>query len=174
MNFKNHLVQALYHGQGHLPLDQVAQSPAGLPWTLPEMVRPHLPWAAFQCLTTIIGKKFFLISNLNLTSFSLKPLPLVLSLHLSYKIPFSTGRLQWRLSAYMWSSFWPPLDLFQVFLRDTTHHQSLPRHWAIHSNSLHTATQPVPYPEYSPSIKSTSPQFRDKDVLCDHIEFTRK
>lgn len=98
MNFKNHLVQALYHGQGHLPLDQVAQSPASLPWTLPEMVRPHLPWAAFQCLTTIIGKKFFLISNLNLTSFSLKPLPLVLLLHLSYKSPLSTGRLPWRLS----------------------------------------------------------------------------
>ncbi|KAK4829612.1 hypothetical protein QYF61_005739 [Mycteria americana] len=35
----------------------------------------------FQCLTTLIGKNFFLISNLNLPSFSLKPLPLALSLH---------------------------------------------------------------------------------------------
>ena len=31
-----------------------------------------------QCLTILIVKKFFLISNLNLPSFSLKPLPLVL------------------------------------------------------------------------------------------------
>ncbi|KAK4827794.1 hypothetical protein QYF61_021747 [Mycteria americana] len=34
----------------------------------------------FQCLTTLIVKNFFPISNLNLPSFSLKPLPLVLSL----------------------------------------------------------------------------------------------
>ncbi|KAK4810366.1 hypothetical protein QYF61_019285 [Mycteria americana] len=33
----------------------------------------------FQCFTTLIVKKFFLISTLNLPSFSLKPLPLVLS-----------------------------------------------------------------------------------------------
>ncbi|KAK4807049.1 hypothetical protein QYF61_018390 [Mycteria americana] len=33
----------------------------------------------FQCFTTLIVKKFFLISSLNLPSFSLKPLPLVLS-----------------------------------------------------------------------------------------------
>ncbi|KAK4816374.1 hypothetical protein QYF61_016278 [Mycteria americana] len=33
----------------------------------------------FQCLTTIITKNLFLISSLNLPSFSLKPLPLVLS-----------------------------------------------------------------------------------------------
>jgi len=34
-----------------------------------------------QGLTTLRLKNFFLISNLNLLSFSLKPLPLVLSLH---------------------------------------------------------------------------------------------
>jgi len=40
----------------------------------------------FQCLTTLIVKKFFLISNLNLPSFSLKPLPLaLLSLHAHVK-----------------------------------------------------------------------------------------
>ena len=33
----------------------------------------------FQCLITLIAKNFFLISSLNLPSFSLKPLPLVLS-----------------------------------------------------------------------------------------------
>ena len=34
-----------------------------------------------QGLTTLMGKNFFLISNLNLPSFSLEPFPLVLSLH---------------------------------------------------------------------------------------------
>jgi len=34
----------------------------------------------FQCRTALIGKNFFLISNLNLPSFSSMPLPLVLSL----------------------------------------------------------------------------------------------
>ncbi|KAK4822238.1 hypothetical protein QYF61_011879 [Mycteria americana] len=41
----------------------------------------------FQCLTTLIVKNFFLISSLNLPSFSLKPLPLVLSLHALVKSP---------------------------------------------------------------------------------------
>ena len=35
-----------------------------------------------QCLTTIMVKNFFLIPKLNLPSFILKPLTLVLSLHL--------------------------------------------------------------------------------------------
>ena len=35
----------------------------------------------FQCLASLIVKNFFLIPNLNLPSFSLKPIPLVLSLH---------------------------------------------------------------------------------------------
>ena len=34
-----------------------------------------------QGLTTLMGKNFFPISNLNLPSFSLEPFPLVLSLH---------------------------------------------------------------------------------------------
>ena len=69
-----------WHGQGHLPLDQVAQNP----------IQPCLEhfqgWGIhnflgnlFQCLTTFTVNNFFLISNL--PSFSLKPLPLVLSLH---------------------------------------------------------------------------------------------
>ena len=41
----------------------------------------------FQCLSTLIGKNFFLISNLNPPSFSLKPLTLVLSLHYLTKSP---------------------------------------------------------------------------------------
>jgi len=56
----------------------------------------------FQCLTTLTEKNFFLISNLNLLSFSLKLLPLVLSLQAlvklslnhSYRSPLSTKRPQ--------------------------------------------------------------------------------
>ena len=38
----------------------------------------HITGNLFQCLTTLTVKDFFLISNLNLPSLSLKPLPLVL------------------------------------------------------------------------------------------------
>jgi len=76
------------HRQGHLPLDQVAQSP----------VQPALNTARegaataslgnlCQGLTTLIVKNFFLISNLNLPSFSLKPLSLVLSCHALVESP---------------------------------------------------------------------------------------
>ena len=41
----------------------------------------------FQCLTTLPVKNFFLTSNLNLPSFSLKPLRLVLLLHGLVKSP---------------------------------------------------------------------------------------
>ena len=40
-----------------------------------------------QCFTTLTVKNFFLISNLNLPSFSLKLFPLVLSLHTLWKVP---------------------------------------------------------------------------------------
>jgi len=40
-----------------------------------------------QCFTTLMVKKFFLIPNLNLPSFSLESLPLVLSLHTLAKSP---------------------------------------------------------------------------------------
>jgi len=40
-----------------------------------------------QCLTTLAVKDFFLISDLNLPSFSLKPLLLALSLHALAKSP---------------------------------------------------------------------------------------
>jgi len=40
-----------------------------------------------QCLTTLMGKNFFLISNLNLPSFSLELFPLALSLHTLVKSP---------------------------------------------------------------------------------------
>ena len=41
----------------------------------------------FQCLTTLRVKTFFLMSNLNLPSFSLNSLPLVLSLYALVKSP---------------------------------------------------------------------------------------
>ena len=47
-----------------------------------------------QGLTTLIGKNFFAISNPNLPSFSLKPSPLVLSLHALVKSP-SPALLLW-------------------------------------------------------------------------------
>jgi len=40
-----------------------------------------------QGLTTLMVKDFFLTSNLNLLSFSLEPVPLVLSLHILVKSP---------------------------------------------------------------------------------------
>ena len=41
----------------------------------------------FQCLTTLIVKTLFITSNINQPSFSLKPLPLVLSLHALVQSP---------------------------------------------------------------------------------------
>ncbi|KAK4819077.1 hypothetical protein QYF61_025310 [Mycteria americana] len=63
---------------GNLPLEQVAQSPIqpGLEhfqgWGITAALGNLL-----QCLTTLTVKNFFLVSNLNLPSFSLKPSPLV-------------------------------------------------------------------------------------------------
>ena len=86
----DHLVALPCHGQGHLPLDQVAQRP----------IQPgleHFQRGAstaflgnlFQCPTAPIMKIFFLISNLNLPSFHLKPLRLVLCTPCPCKKSFS-------------------------------------------------------------------------------------
>ena len=73
ISFKAHLVQPLCNEQGHLQLHQIAQIP----------VQPALE--CFQgggiyhlCLITLIMKNFLHISSLNLPSFSLKSLVLVL------------------------------------------------------------------------------------------------
>ena len=92
------------HEQGHLPLDQVAQS----------SIQPGLEHCQggsshsfsgqrVQCFTTLMVKNFFLISNLNLPSFSLQPFPLVLSLHTLVK-------WQHHVFSSPYSSFWsmPP------------------------------------------------------------------
>ncbi|KAK4828658.1 hypothetical protein QYF61_000376 [Mycteria americana] len=56
-----------------------------------------------------------------------------------------------------WSQYWP--------LRNATRHWSPLGHQAVDCNSLSATIQPIPYPPSGPSIKSTSLQFRDKDVM---------
>ena len=78
--FKGHLVQPPCNKQGHLQLSQVAQSP----------IQPDLECFQGQCICSLFGqpvcvspliiKIFFLISKLNLPSFSLEPSPLVVPL----------------------------------------------------------------------------------------------
>jgi len=54
-------------------------------------------------------------------------------------------------------------------LRDTTHEGPAPGHRAIDHNALAVAMQPIIYPLNSPPFKSTSLQFRDKNVVGDRI-----
>ncbi|NXW52635.1 RNZ1 protein, partial [Nyctiprogne leucopyga] len=85
--FKLIQFQAPCQQQGHLPLDQVAQS-------LSQPGLQHFQGGAAtaslanlgHCLTTLTPKIFFLISNLNLPSFSLGPFPPVLALTALMKI----------------------------------------------------------------------------------------
>ncbi|KAK4827407.1 hypothetical protein QYF61_017837 [Mycteria americana] len=55
-------------------------------------------------------------------------------------------------------------------LRNATHHWSPLGHRAIDHNSLSATIQPISYPPNGPSIKPTSPQFRDKDVVRDSVK----
>ncbi|KAK4826321.1 hypothetical protein QYF61_007406 [Mycteria americana] len=52
--------------------------------------------------------------------------------------------------------------------RDTTCHQSPSGHSAI--DPLDVTIQPIPHPPKSPSIKSISHQFREKDVVGHHVK----
>ena len=74
--------------QGHLPLDQVSQSPIqpGLECLQGGAAETSLG-NLFQCLTALTVKNFFLISSLNLRSSSLKPFLLVLSLRVLKIVP---------------------------------------------------------------------------------------
>ena len=78
-DFKNYLVPTPCHGQRYPPIRSCCS-------------KHHPVWAwtplsttclgnLFEYLTTLTVKNLFLISNLNLLSFSLKPIPLVLSPH---------------------------------------------------------------------------------------------
>ena len=80
--FKGHLVQHPCSKQSHLQLDQTARSPVTSNLTL-NVSRDGVSTTSlgnlFQCFATLIVKNFFLRASLNLPSFSLKPLLLVLS-----------------------------------------------------------------------------------------------
>ncbi|TRZ08094.1 hypothetical protein HGM15179_019012 [Zosterops borbonicus] len=54
--------------------------------------------------------------------------------------------------------------------RDTICHQPPPGHRAIDHKSLAASIQPIPYPLNSPLLKPMSVQFRDKDVIWDHVK----
>jgi len=74
--FAGHLVQPLYHEQGHLQLDQVAQSPVQPdPQYFQGWGISHLSGQPKARFSPPQRKNFFLISSLNLPSFSLKPIP---------------------------------------------------------------------------------------------------
>ena len=118
--FKDHLVQ---HppccGQGHLSLDQAAQSSIQ---PVLEHFRGGTPTTSLdnlsQCLTTLIIKHFLLMSNVNLLSFSLKPLPLVLSSRsfgCSVSLRALWSSVPWAVlqAACTWS---PPLPVSPVIL----------------------------------------------------------
>lgn len=103
---KNHLVPIPCHGHRHLPLDHIAQFPiyAGL---------EH-----FQGIHNFSGqhvsvlhhpqKREFLIPNLNLLSFSLKPFPFVLLLHGLIKIPSPALFIHWKAPLRSSGAFSPP------------------------------------------------------------------
>ena len=91
---KAHSVQFPCNKQGHLQPDQVSQCP-NQPINVPSVGVAFTTSLGnlFQCLTILIVKILFLISNLNLPSFSLKPFPLVLSQQNLLKILLSYSPL---------------------------------------------------------------------------------
>ena len=143
-------------GQGHLPLDQVVQSPVqpGL-----EHCQGGASTASLgnlcPCLITLTVKNSFLISNLNLPSFSLKPLPLVLSLHALVKIP-SPAFLQaspWKPAmTSAWSLFFMFMKIHVLFLVSS---DLILQFW-ISGSFQHPLTR----------LKTDSTMFKAEDVLA--------
>lgn len=97
-NLKDNLVATTLHWTG-TSLTR-AECPKGSIWLGPEHFRDGAAlnqffwW--FQCLTTLTVKNFYLISNTNLSSFSLKLLPIStfsdqVSSHHSCRLPLDTG-----------------------------------------------------------------------------------
>ena len=76
---KDHLSQIPWNEQGHLLLHQVLTAPPVWPRVSPGMWHPTSLSNLCQCITALAVKNFFLISQQNLPSFSLKPFPLVMS-----------------------------------------------------------------------------------------------
>jgi len=78
--FRGHLAQHPCSEQGHLQLDQVAQSPSNLTLNVSRDGACTTSLGnPLHCFTTPTVQNFFLLSSLNLPSLSLKPLLLVLS-----------------------------------------------------------------------------------------------
>ena len=87
---QDHLVPIPCYRQGHLLLDQVAQS------AIFECLNARMQGASttslgnlFPCLTTLTVKNLFLVSSLTLRSSSFKPILLALSLYILIKSPSS-------------------------------------------------------------------------------------
>ena len=98
-SLKGHLVQLSYSGQRHLQLHQVLRALSSL--TLSVRTFTTSLGNLCQCLASLILNNFFLISDLNLSSLSLKPFSLVVS----------QQNLQESLSPLSYS---PPLRCSQV------------------------------------------------------------
>ena len=84
VNLKDHLVPTSLPWAGTPSTRPSCSKPhPAWPWTLLGTGHLQLLWATCSSVSPppFILKNFFLISGLNLPSFSLKPLPLVLSLH---------------------------------------------------------------------------------------------
>lgn len=80
--------QTPWHGQGQQPLDWLLKSPSSLTFSTSRNGASRASLVSlFQCLTILIVKNFFLISNPNLPSFHWKLLSLVLPLHSLIKSP---------------------------------------------------------------------------------------
>ena len=112
----------------------------------------HLPslGSLFQCFTTLIVKNVFLIYSLNLPSFSLKPLPLILSQQALLKslspsflqAPFrywqAAVRSPWSLCSPGWTA--PPLSAFP-------HRRGVPSLWSfLWLSSGPTPTRSMSFP----------------------------
>lgn len=129
---KNHLVPIPCHGHRHLPLDHIAQFPiyAGL---------EH-----FQGIHNFSGqhvsvlhhpqKREFLIPNLNLLSFSLKPFPFVLLLHGLIKIPSPALFINWKAPLRSSGAFSPP-DWTTPSLSACVYRSRAPALWSSLSSS---------------------------------------
>lgn len=77
---KSHLILLPCSEQGHLQFHQMLRAPSSLTLSIyRDRTSTTSLGNLYHCLTTLIVKSFFCISNLNLPSLSLKPFPLILS-----------------------------------------------------------------------------------------------
>jgi len=105
---KVHSVPTPCHGQRQHPPAQAAQGPIQLTLWAPPGMDPASLGSLCQCLTTLWVKNFFLTSNLNFSSFSLKPFPLVLSLadHAKKSVPLLLISSLQILEGRQWQMTW--------------------------------------------------------------------